>query len=371
MNYERRLLPRIQIEQPQLIPPADACEFLFPQREINLRDFLGNLRPNPLDESELLILRINPEFGEKPVRGFWLGREKHLEKGKIEAGNIGEIVHSQTYEGKTRRTSGIVIFIEPKSLDEFEKETVIDSLASLLGKEGKIWVLEGLESNQKLSPQEKNSRLRFLEELGLVDRKVVMVNNYPFILWYGREEKERRRVCIDLTQRPWFERTLGEMIRYYKDQEGWAEVDPTEIIAACSKSSFALRDYWNLRGGLGVVLTAHCGCQWHVDFEGNLIKLPGSHDEECDGVLLPEVKKEQIGPSIIVGKEIVTEVVCADCGEQIHILREIVGTKKSPNNRIAVKSTRWCPGCEFKVVGVRYVPEELIIDLHPKRRNKS
>jgi len=341
VEKERSTLAQRQIENPQLIPPASVSEFLFPKREINLVDFLSEIKPSPLVENELLILRVSKEFDQKPVRGFWLGREKQLEKGKVESKDIGEIIQSQDSERGIRKTPGIVLFIETGNLDEPEREAAVVSLASLLGRNGQIWILEKLDSSQKLSTIEKDARIGIFEELGLVDRRVVRVRNSEYILWYAREEKERKVKPIDLTTRPWFKRVLQKMINEY-EAEGWDQVDPSEILETCRHSTFALRDYHNLVLGFGVRVRAHCGCTWEVGLNGIWTKLPGSHDEECEGVLLPFQKHPET--KFKVGSNIPTGMVCrrSGCGRNLQFDRVIKGEK---DGQVIVLSDLKCPSC--------------------------
>lgn len=272
----RRPDSREQIAQFRLMAPPSVDQFLFPAQTVNLRFLFEKIVPRPLVERRLFLLRISPEFGEKSLRGTFLGKSQDWETTKIEE----DKVDGREVKESLKRVGGIVIFVDGEPPEELA--TVLDAVSKQLKPEVKVWILERTRE-QKLGLEEKDARLSLLENYGLVKRKVVAVGNEPFCLWYGRMAKEREKMVVDLTQKPWFRFVLARAKFVYQEQK-WKEIDFGQILGRCRASTFPPRDLRDLKYGFGVELLAYCDCRWKVSFAGDWTRIENCSEEGCSGL---------------------------------------------------------------------------------------
>ncbi len=267
--------PRVRIEQgleqARFLPESATSEFLFPENlRFPLAFVLGKLRPEPLSKQNIFLLRRSSGFGEKPFRGaFWRKAGESMETAEIGDQQMAGILH---------RADGVVVFLEKHE----GAEEILDFLTGNLGNERKVWILEK-SALGILSQEEEEVRLAFLESAGLVARRVRLIKETPFCLWYGRKEKGRGKMAVDLTTRPWF-RILREQMIFRYQLAGWKTVDAGEIFATCQASTFPPNNLRNLKYGFGVKLEAYCGCLWHVYLDGSWTRLVNCPEEDCDGL---------------------------------------------------------------------------------------
>jgi hypothetical protein len=267
-----------------------------------------------------------------------LGKGEEWQETKIETEQLG----TDEIRRKLKKVGGVLIFIDGG--EDGQIAGVLTLLSEDLRQERKVWVLENLTPDRigKLSEEEKDFRLLSLESYGFVSRKVVSVRGESFSLWYGRKEKERRKVVVDLTTKEWFERALRRMVKEYENA-GWS-VDPSKILNRCRESEFPLEDYRNLRDGFGVKLVAPCGCEWEISLEGNQTRIVNCPESDCQG-LPTGIEPKRDKRKILIGWGIESGMFCRDCGRGLLFDRRI---EREDGKFVEVKSDLRCPSCGLR-----------------------
>lgn len=299
---------RLQVENPELIPPADVAAHLFPEKEVDVLTILKKLKTRPLEGSELLILRPSEYFPDQKIRACLLGGKGDLATALTSSESYQKIAEKI----KKGRIKGVVIFIGEENFSDLEEvETGID----LLAEQNQFWVLEETVGSRKLAKEEEQLRKENLRAMGLVKPEVKVVEGESFVSWYARKKKERIATPVNLLEKFYHRQTLAEMRERYL-LEGWKSVDTAELEERCRHSLFYLSDTNDLAEGNWTTLEAPCGCQWHTSRKGwQRIRL--CPEEECDGYPTEEARKEaQKRLGIPIGRDIPTEKRCWRCEEE-------------------------------------------------------
>ncbi|MBM3209487.1 hypothetical protein FJZ40_04330 [Candidatus Shapirobacteria bacterium] len=325
------------LNRTRLLPPYSIAEHLGLSGidPTQLRQLLTELRPRPLEAGQVLVLSVLAGRGETSglvLKGtvtwsktaFTLTREETEQlKEKVNLAGLG----------------GAVIFV-----DDIRGEEIITGIANALSEglpeKGKIWVLERQPGG--LNEEEPEARVEFLQSRGFVECKVVSTKGGDFFLWYGRREKKRESSGVDLTAKPWYGRAKKLMVDGYL-RVGWRSVDATEIDDRCAHSRFPPGDYRKLIDGLGVRLTAPCGCEWVVSGNGTLTRDINCPGEDCSGFPPVPSQAEARPDEVKIGYGIPTGQVCGKRGDSPTFYNRIVLGEGPRGVRILEET--YCPHC--------------------------
>jgi len=249
---------------------------------------LGYLFPGEAKGRYRLVEKLRPLVGSKSFLYLRVGKDTRMAfcGGEVDVTiNSQVIVGAEAFLQKMGRCKGIMIWIDDGRLDE--GSAWAKKLTDCLKKNCGVWILERKNTYRE---REKVERMALMAKWGLVQRKAVSKRGTSFCYWYGRRKNDGRHGQeYDLTTRYSFQKALRGMIKGYWEN-GWLRVNPDEAVRACQHSRMPfLREgpvpvvMVKTELGMGVELTAPCGCRWEMTNKGDEVRL-WQCENGCEGI---------------------------------------------------------------------------------------
>ncbi|MGB9911690.1 MAG: hypothetical protein ACPLKP_03810 [Microgenomates group bacterium] len=281
-----------------------------------------------LPSPENLLEKINPQI---PLEGsvIFCLREREAKIGEFTGG---------TFKNELPLNPKRILILTEKT--SFLYRETLETLIARLGVNQKVGIV--------LIGEEKLPSLieAIMEGWGLVERgnKNEKFGYKNFRFFWGRVPKERRKIEVDLTAKPWFLPLLRRRMEQFKKQ-GWTKISPSEILEKCQRSKFPPLDIQNLELGMGFDLTAPCGCQWRIPTStGEWERKMCCGNDDCDGLPFKEryfpPKKVIVGYNIPASLLLNRKPTCEECGAELLFDRTVISLEKET---IEIMSQLKCP----------------------------